>query len=396
MEKVLKDSRLLIIILFVFLTLPFNVEAKGYNWTILEWNIDKAEFISGDDVSLDNVYIPVDAQEFEVYNEDKDINFEYYIIDSIDSKGNIKYKKYDFSKAEKRVWYPDGYLFRSYSGGSIMDVSGEPLLESFNSCKKNNIYKKYDIYIFCRIVLPAINGKVSRWKFDSIEYGDKKEIDVCRYKEYGSYFYSLCDKTKDELENTYIGTYEYYTSYVYKFYEIPDEKPQLKVICDNNKLAKGETTKCRVNFSYKYMLSNVLFNITSDKLKISNFKVVDDLDWDSSEIDDGMSLKFLNNSKSYYIKDKEIATFDVSSDSDVNNVLAALKRTNFRYVDKLGENTLSDASFGVDLENKKDNIVNKDNIINPSTFRDNYYLVIGILIVGLICFIQMKSKAKSK
>ena len=69
MEKVLKDSRLLIIILFVFLTLPFNVEAKGYNWTILEWNIDKAEFISGDDVSLDNVYIPVDAQEFEVYNE---------------------------------------------------------------------------------------------------------------------------------------------------------------------------------------------------------------------------------------------------------------------------------------------------------------------------------------
>ena len=49
MEKVLKDSRLLIIILFVFLTLPFNVEAKGYNWTILEWNIDKAEFISGDE-----------------------------------------------------------------------------------------------------------------------------------------------------------------------------------------------------------------------------------------------------------------------------------------------------------------------------------------------------------
>ena len=39
---------------------------------------------------------------------------------------------------------------------------------------------------------------------------------------------------------------------------------------------------------------------------------------------------------------------------------------------------------------------NKDNIINPSTFRDNYYLVIGILIVGLICFIQMKSKTKRK
>lgn len=402
MENVLKDSRLLIIILFVLLTLPFNVEAKEYNGTFWEEHIDKAEFISGDDVSLDSKYIPVDDQEFDIYNEDKAINFEYYIIDSIDSKGNIKYKKYDFSKAEKRVWYPDGYLFHRFSGGSIIDASGESLLESFNSCKKDNIYKKYDLDIFCRIVLPAINGKTSRWKFDSIEYGDKKEIDVCRYKEYGYYFYSSCDKTIDKAENTYVGTYEYYTSYVYKFYEIPDEKPQLKVTCDTNKLSKGETTKCRVNFSYKYMLRNVLFNITSDKLKISNFKVADDLDWDSSEIDNGMSLKFLNNSKSYYIKDKKIATFDVSSDSDVNNVLASLRRINFRYIDRLGENTLSDASFDVDLENEKDNIVNKDNIenkdniINPSTFRDNYYLVIGILIVGLICFIQMKSKAKSK
>ena len=76
--------------------------------------------------------------------------------------------------------------------------------------------------------------------------------------------------------------------------------------------------------------------------------------------------------------------------------------TNFRYIDKLGENTLSDAFFDVELENKEDNIINKDNIenkdniINPNTFRDNYYLVIGILIVGLICFIQMKSKAKRK
>ena len=108
-----------------------------------------------------------------------------------------------------------------------------------------------------------------------------------------------------------------------------------------------------------------------------------------------MSLNFLDYSNDY-IKDKEIATFEVSSDGDVNNVLSSLKRTNFRYIDILGENTLSDASFDVDLENKKDNIENKDNIINPNTFRDNYYLVIGILIVGLICFIQMKSKAKSK
>ena len=94
MEKVLKDSRLLIIILFVFLTLPFNVEAKGYNWTILEWNIDKAEFISGDDVSLDNVYIPVDAQEFEVYNEDGTLDnfgFTYVTGDGIerDENGNV-------------------------------------------------------------------------------------------------------------------------------------------------------------------------------------------------------------------------------------------------------------------------------------------------------------------
>ena len=146
----------------------------------------------------------------------------------------------------------------------------------------------------------------------------------------------------------------------------------------------------------------MLFNITSDKLKISNFKVGDD-DWDwgntwtPKEIDNGYSMDFaFGHHINPFQYNPVIATFDVSSDSDVNNVLAALKRTNFRYVDKLGENTLSDASFGVDLENKKDNIVNKDNIINPSTFRDNYYLVIGILIVGLICFIQMKSKAKSK
>ena len=213
---------------------------------------------------------------------------------------------------------------------------------------------------------------------------------MCEFSGSGSHYY-VCSSEHSK----YVGTYEFYTSYVYKFYEVPDEKPQLKVTCDNNKLSKGETTKCRVNFSYKYIFGDVSLNILSNKLKISNFKVFDDLDWDVSEIDNGLSLNFLDYSNDY-IKDKEIATFDVSSDSDVNNVLASLKRTNFKYIDKLGENTLSDASFDVDLENKKDNNENKDNIINPSTFRDNYYLVIGILIVGLICFIQMKSKAKSK
>ena len=407
MEKVLKDSRLLIIILFVLLTLPFNVEAKQTNTCISEYDFESefgsSEFISGDTIMIgrSTYYKPVEKQDFNLYTEDKITNFEYYIIDSIDSSGNIKYKKYDFTNSDRSVWYPKDSIFYDMSGR----VYEYPLetAEFFNSCKKG---RKNDYYLMelgtlysggCNVFLPAANGKITRWKFDSFKYSDKKKLDVCEYnRSFVSTYYSLCGKTDSEFKSTYIGTYEFYTSYVYKFYEISDEKPQLKVICDNNKLAKGETTKCRVNFSYKYMLSNVLFNITSDKLKISNFKVVDDLDWDSSEIDDGMSLKFLNNSKSYYIKDKEIATFDVSSDSDVNNVLAALKRTNFRYVDKLGENTLSDASFGVDLENKKDNIVNKDNIINPSTFRDNYYLVIGILIVGLICFIQMKSKAKSK
>ena len=401
MIEFLKKCWAIIFILVVSFILPFNVEAKGYNWDIMDKNFDEAEFISGDDVTFDNEYISVGDQEFEVYNVDKSRNFEYYIIDSIDSKGNIKYKKYDFSKAAKSVWYPDGYVFRGYShSGSIIDVSGKSLLESFISCQKDNIYKEYESS--CRIVLPAINGKISRWKFDSKKYSNKKEIDVCRYKNYPFSLYAPCDKTADEPENTYIGTYEFYTSYVYKFYEVSDEKPQLKVMCDNNKLTAGQTTKCKANISYKYWLSNILFNITSDKLKISNFKVGDD-DWDwgntwtPKEIDNGYSMDF---AFGHHINPFEynpvIATFDVSSDSDVNNVLASLRRTNFRYIDRLGENTLSDASFDVDLENKKDNIVNKDNISNPSTFRDNYYLVIGILIVGLICFIQMKSKAKSK
>ena len=97
MEKVLKDSRLLIIILFVLLTLPFGVEAKGYYGSVPEDDFDETELISGDDVYLYK-YIPVDGQDFGVINGQKTANFEYYIIDSIDSNGNIKYKEYDFQR----------------------------------------------------------------------------------------------------------------------------------------------------------------------------------------------------------------------------------------------------------------------------------------------------------
>ena len=401
MIKFLKKCWAIIFLLIISFLLPFNVEAKVlYNESVSEERLDEAELISGDDVFFKYAfrYVPVDDQNFFVTNEDKVIKFEYYIIDSIDSKGNIKYKEYDFSKAGKSVWYPEEYIFRD-DRGEMTEFPGKTLVENFYSCQKDNLYNEYDKS--CRIVLPAINGKISRWKFDSIKYDDKKNTDLCEFS--GSHYY-VCNSAYSE----YVGTYEFYSSYVYKFYEVPDEKPQLKVTCDNNKLIAGQTTKCKANISYKYGVSNMLFNITSDKLKISNFKVGDD-DWDwgntwtPKEIDNGYSMDFaFGHHINPFQYNPVIATFDVSSDSDVNNVLAALRRTDFKYIDKLGENTLSDASFDVDLENKKDNIVNKDNIenkdniINPSTFRDNYYLVIGILIVGLICFIQMKSKAKSK
>ena len=411
MENVLKDSRLLIIILFVFLTLPFNVEAKQTNTCISEYQFEsesefgRSEFISGDTIMIagSTYYKPVEKQDFYLYNEDKVTNFEYYIIDSIDSDGNIKYKKYDFSNSDRSVWYPNDSIFYDLSG-RVYDYL--ETAEFFNSCKKG---RKNDYYLMqlgtfysggCNVFLPAANGKITRWKFDSFKYSDKKKLNVCKYSSFIDTYYSLCGKTDSELKSTYIGRYEYYTSYVYKFYEIPDEKPQLKVMCDNNKLTAGQTTKCKANISYKYGLSNILFNITSDKLKISNLQIEDynlGNTWTPKEIDNGYSMNFvfdhLTNAFKY---NPIIATFDVSSDSDVNNVLSSLKATNFKYVNKLGENTLSDASFGVDLENEKDNIENKDNIINPSTFRDNYYLVIGILIVGLICFIQMKSKTKRK
>ena len=405
MKKVLKDSRLLIIILFVLLTLPFGVEAKQSNTFFHEGSLYSGELISGDTILISDFknYIPVEKQDFNFYNEDKIINFEYYIIDSVDSNGNIKYKKYDFTNSDRSVWYPDGITFYTTSGNAYDDYPYTLTSDFFNSCKSNRGDSGYDSFIsgnYCNVMLPAVKGKISRWKFDSFKYGDKKKIDMCKYSYILESYYSSCGKTDSETTGTYIGTYEYYTSYVYKFYEIPDEKPQLKVMCDNNKLTAGQTTKCKANISYKYGLSNVLFNITSDKLKISNLQI-DDYNWGNTltpkEIDNGYSMHFVFDDPVDAFKDNPvIATFDVSSDGDVNNVLAALKATNFRYVNKLGENTLSDVDLDFDLENKKDNIENKDNIINPSTFRNNYYLVIGILIVGLICFIQMKSKAKRK
>ena len=105
MNKFFKKCWVIILIVFIFFLLPFNVEAKGYYDRVSEMFFDEAELISGDDVKLNNEYIPVDGQDFEekLINMDKAVNFEYYIIDSIDSKGNIKYKEYDFSKADKSV-----------------------------------------------------------------------------------------------------------------------------------------------------------------------------------------------------------------------------------------------------------------------------------------------------
>lgn len=42
-------------------------------------------------------YIAVDNQEYNFDAYDKVTNFEYYIIDSIDDSGNVKFKKYDFT-----------------------------------------------------------------------------------------------------------------------------------------------------------------------------------------------------------------------------------------------------------------------------------------------------------
>lgn len=394
MKKNLKDSMFLIIILFVFLTLPFNVDAKQTNTYIRESDFNYDELISGDTVGIDGsiFYTPVEEQNFKYFDRDKVTKFEYYIIDSIDSKGNIEYKKYDFSKSPKSVWNPKSSSVYNTSGYAY-DINVDTV-EYYNSCNK------VDGWMFdsderdgglCNIILPAVNGKIVRWRFDGKEYGDKKDIDVCKYKGTFMYLYSSCDKTQDEPENTYIGTYEYYTSYVYKFYQLPEEKPKVKITCDSNKLTAGKTSKCKVNISYKYGVSNVLFDITSDKFKISNLQIDDfwDSDWTVKKIDNGFSLKYFSDFLLTFDKfESEIATFEVTSDKNIDDVVSSMKTTNFKYVDKTGENTIPD-----DKSTLGDKI---NKIINPNTYRDNYYLVIGILIIGLICFIQMKSKAKSK
>ena len=220
MEKVLKDSRLLIFILFVLLTLPFNVEAKQTNTCISEYQFEsesefgRSEFISGDTIIIggSTYYMPVEKQDFSLYSEDIITNFEYYIIDSIDSSGNIKYKKYDFTNSDRSVWYPKDSIFYDMSGR----VYEYPLetAEFFNSCKKG---RKNDHYLMelkpyysggCNVFLPAANGKITRWKFDSFKYSDKKKLDVCKYSSFIDTYYSLCGKTDSEFKSTYIGTYE--------------------------------------------------------------------------------------------------------------------------------------------------------------------------------------------
>lgn len=400
MKKNLKDSMFLIIILFVFLTLPFNVDAKQTNTYIRESDFNYDELISGDTVGIDDsiFYTPVEEQNFKYFDRDKVTKFEYYIIDSIDSKGNIEYKKYDFSKSPKSVWNPKSSSVYNTSGYAY-DINVDTV-EYYNSCNK------VDGWMFdsderdgglCNIILPAVNGKIVRWRFDGKEYGDKKDIEVCKYKgHFLNDLYSSCDKTQEEPENTYIGTYEYYTSYVYKFYQLPEEKPKVKITCDSNKLTAGKTSKCKVNISYKYGVSNVLFDITSDKFKISNLQIDDfwDSDWTVKKIDNGFSLKYFSDFLLTFDKfESEIATFEVTADEDIDDIVTSLKTSDIKFVEKTGESIASNNSNSGDESVSNDKI---NNIINPNTFSDSYYLVVAILLIGLICFIQIKSKAKSK
>ena len=393
MNKILKRSLMLIFVLFMSLILPFSVEAKSKNSVIKETELKGSELISGDEIVVKDIYeyVATDDQKYNFDTINKVTNFEYYIIDSIDSKGNIKYKKYDFKDSPESVWYPEGYKFHIFSGDEGPFPNANVFI-NFSSCSYlNSMYDSHNMDIGCKVVLPAINGKISRWRFDEKKYGEKSKIDVCL----GSgNFYVSCSNEPDE---SYVGTYEFYTSYVNKFYEIPNKKPKLTVVCDTNKLSHGKSTKCKVNFSYEYALDNVLFNITSDKLKISKFEVIDE--WNAEDTDEGYSLIYYGDGNDTYYKDgKDIATFEVTTDADVNDILASLTATDFRYIDKLGENTLDDFSLDFDLGNDKDNNNdNKDNsIINPNTFKNSYYLLIGILIIGGISFIQIKSKRKNK
>ena len=397
-----KKSRLLLILL-VSLFLPFGVSAKSYNWTVNEDDMKNKELISGDDVEINNPseLIPYEdinpGAELWDSNEGRITNFEYYIIDSVDSNGNIKYKKYDFSTSANEVFYPKDFKSR-YDNNASGYYPGSISVINFNSCQNRNITYDYSDYSYdypnyykkvCKIILPAVNGENVRWRFDNKNYGNKTKYNIC-----SSGGYHTCEDVRD---SNYVGTYEYYTSYVYKLYQVPEEKPSLKVTCDDNKLKKGTTSKCKVSFSYKYALNNVSFNISSDKLKISNFKPTNN--WSANEITNGYSLEYSNDDFSLVdFKDStEIATFEVSSeDATEDKILALLKSTDFKYIDKLDENTLSDIDLDFNVANDadKDNKIN--NIINPNTFSDSYYLIVAISLIGLICFIQVKSKAKSK
>ena len=406
MRNTLKNSLMFIIMLFVTFALPFRVEAKQSNTAIWESAFDNEELISGDTIKITGAttFTPVENQNFEFYAENKITNFEYYIIDSIDSNGTIKYKKYDFTDSDKNVWYPNDSVIYDLSG-YVYDETLETI-NYFNVCdinsRSNGFNSFREDYGYCLIVLPAVNGKVSRWRLDSKDYGDKKDIDVCKFVHRtwsNDFYYSSCDKTDTKYNSTPIGTYEYYTSYVYKFYEIPDEKPEVKFTCDSNKLSAGKSTKCKINLSYKYGLSNILFDIISDKLKISNIQVddywnADPALWTSKEIDNGYSINFAYNRRiTNFNDDPLIATFDVTADKDIDDVSKSLRTSDIKYVDKTGDG-IATAKSTSDEKSALDDIIN--NIINPSTFRNSYYLIIGIIIIGGICFIQLRSKKKNK
>lgn len=382
MNKFLKRSWVFIIALLLSLLLPFNVEAKIRNAVIEEKNLDGSELISGDDIVVRNIYeyIAVDDQKYNFDTIKKVTNFKYYIIDSIDDKGNIKYKEYDFTNSPQSVWYPEGYVFHKFDGTET-DFPGKTIVESFTSCNNlNDIYDYDNQDVACKVALPSINGKIARWRFDQKEYGDKTKIDICNIS--GRY-YSSC-YNDDYEDNPYVGQLEFYTSYVYKFYEVPEIKPELKVTCDTNKLGKGKMSKCKINFSYKYALSDVTFDLTSDKLKISNMKPT--TDWTSSDTNGGYTLKYSNAEGNGDFKDGvDIATFEVTGDGNINDILASLTSTNFKYTDVLGEKTLSDIKLDFDLG---------DEVNNPNTFKNSYYLIIGILIIGGIFFIQVKGRRK--
>ena len=407
MRNTLKNSLMFIMILFLTLVLPFNVEAKQTNTYIEDSNFDREELISGDTISISEsvFYSPIEEQNFKLYDKDKVIRIEYYIIDGVDSNGNIKYKKYDYSTSNKSAWNPKSSSYFIWSGDIYDDFTFDATEDYYNSCSRDDdlFYSDYDGV--CNVILPAVNGKIVRWKFDSKTQEDRKNIDVCSYKDFYRTTYFPCDKTQDMTDSTYIGKYDYYTSTVYKFYEISLEKPKLKITCDNNKLSAGKTTKCKINFSYKYGLSNLLFDITSDNLRIENLQInnywEDDEDydedysvnyskyWTTNETDNGYSIGFTYDERvNDFENDPLIATFDIIADEDIDDVVKSIEKSDIKYVEKTGDGIATDKEPVVD-----DKI---DSVINPETFRNNYYLIIGIVIIGGICFIQLRSKAKGK